>query len=52
MTTDQIKLAEDILDKLNVLDELGVREGTIDEATNEAFEYNGFTVAEYLEAIS
>ena len=52
MTTTQITLAEDILTVLNTLEEFGVREGTLDEARDEAFEYNGFTTAEYLEAIS
>ena len=52
MTTTEITLAEDILSLLNALEEFGVREGTLDEARDEAFEHNGFTSAEYLEAIS
>ena len=49
MTDTQIILAEQILSALNTLEEFGVREGTIDEARDEAFEYNGFTVAQYME---
>ena len=52
MTDTQIILAEQILSALNTLEEFGVREGTIDEARDEAFEYIGFTVAEYLKTIN
>ena len=51
MTDTQMILAEQILSALNTLEEFGVREGTLDEARDEAFEYNGFTAAQYLEAV-
>ena len=47
MTDNQYQLANQILDALNALEEFGVREGTIDEARDEAFEYNGFTTSQY-----
>ena len=48
MTDTQIILAEQILSALNTLEEFGVVRA-LDEA--EAFEYNGFTAAQYLEAV-
>ena len=47
MTDQQYQLAIQILTALNTLEEFGVRESTIDEARDEAFEYNGFTSSQY-----
>ena len=51
MTKQEIEIAEKILGLLNDLEELGIREGTYEEARDEAFAYNGFNSEDYLKAI-